>query len=155
VIVIQSGQKARLRVPAHDRAVLCELMSHVMSQSKTELVHKFFAAYQSRDRAYVENAMTDDFRFTSPYDDAIDKAAYFERCWPISQRIISENVIERIIEQGSDAFVTYRCLTTRGDEFRNAEFFAFEGDRVKSVDVYFGASYRDGKFVKQKNAEGS
>jgi ketosteroid isomerase-like protein len=122
-----------------------------MPQSKTELVHKFFAAYQSRDRAYVESVMTDDFKFTSPYDDAIGKAAYFERCWPITQRVIKENVLERVVEQGSEAFVTYRCLTTKGDEFRNTEFFVFAGDRVKSIDVYFGPSYRDGKFVKQKS----
>ena len=32
---------------------------------------------------------------------------------------------------------------------RNTEFFRFAGDRVKSIDVYFGASYRDGRFVKK------
>jgi ketosteroid isomerase-like protein len=121
-----------------------------MPQTKTDLIAKFFAAYEARDRAYVEGGMTDDFTFTSPYDDAIDKAAYFQRCWPVSQRIIKQNVLERVVEQGSEAFVTYRCLTTKGDEFRNTEFFVFEGDRVKSIDVYFGASYRDGQFVKQK-----
>ena len=26
----------------------------------------------------------------------------------------------------------------------------FAGDRIKSIEVYFGASYKDGKFVKQK-----
>jgi hypothetical protein len=35
----------------------------------------------SNDRKVVEDALTDDFRFTSPYDDRIDKATYFERCW--------------------------------------------------------------------------
>jgi len=28
----------------------------------------------------------------------------------------------------------------------------FERDQVKSIDVYFGASYRGGVFVKQKEA---
>jgi len=36
------------------------------------------------------------------------------------------------------------------EEFRNTEFFVFEGDRIKSIDVYFGAAYRDGVFVKQQ-----
>jgi hypothetical protein len=48
------------------------------------------------------------------------------------------------------AFITYKCATIKGDEFRNTEFFVFDGDRVKHIDVYFGASYRDGKFVRQK-----
>ena len=117
----------------------------------TDLIRKFFAAYEARDRDYVSGHMADDFTFTSPYDDAIDKAAYFERCWPVSARVIKQNVLERIVEQGNEAFVTYRCETHDGDTFRNTEFFVFEGERVKSIDVYFGASYRDGIFVKQKS----
>ena len=29
-----------------------------------------------------------------------------------------------------------------------AEFFTFEGRRIKSIDVYFGAAYENGVFVK-------
>ena len=43
-----------------------------------------------------------------------------------------------------------RVVTAKGETFRNTEFFVFAGDRVKSIDVYFGASYRGGKFVRQK-----
>ena len=28
-------------------------------------------------------------------------------------------------------------------------FFAFAGDRIKSIDVYFGATYENGVFVRQ------
>jgi hypothetical protein len=42
-------------------------------------------------------------------------------------------------------------VRNRNEEFRNTEFFVFAGDRIKSIDVYFGASYRDGAFVKQKS----
>ena len=49
--------------------------------SKPEIIRAIFAAYLSNDRKAVEDAFTDDFRFTSPYDDGIDKATYFERCW--------------------------------------------------------------------------
>jgi hypothetical protein len=51
-------------------------------------------------------------------------------------------------EQGSEAFVLYKCVTTQGDEFRNTEFFRFAGDQVSQIEVYFGANYRDGAFVK-------
>ena len=33
--------------------------------------------------------------------------------------------------------------------FRNTEFFVFDGDKVKRIDVYFGAAYDNGAFVKQ------
>ena len=52
-----------------------------MSGSKSDIVRALFAAYLSSDRKAVEDRLTEDFRFTSPYDDAIDKAEYFARCW--------------------------------------------------------------------------
>ena len=57
--------------------------------------------------------------------------------------------IERIFVQGDEAYVTYRARIVDGSEFRNTEFFTFRGEKVSSVTVYFGASYRDGHFVAQ------
>ena len=115
--------------------------------TKSDIIRAMFAAYRNRDRKAVEDTLADDFRFTSPWDDAIDRKTYFERCWPVSERIES-NEVERIFVQGDEAFVTYR-VRNKNEEFRNTEFFVFEGDRIKSIDVYFGASYRDGVFVKE------
>src|ERR1700681_351789 len=106
------------------------------------------AAYMSTDRRVVENAITDDIRSTSPYDDEIDKATYFERCWRNSDWI-ERHELEKIFVDGNEAFVTYRCVAKGGKNFRNTEFFTFEGGRVKRIDVYFGATYQDGVFVKQ------
>ena len=118
--------------------------------AKSDLIRKLFAAYLARDRKVLEDGFAEDFTFTSPYDDAIDKAAYFERCWPISASGRMANEIERIFEQGEAAFVTYLVRTTDGQEFRNTEFFVFRGEQVKSIDVYFGATYQNGKFVKKE-----
>ena len=117
--------------------------------TKSDVIRTMFAAYRNKNRKVVEDTLADDFRFTSPYDDAIDKAEYFRRCWPASERIES-NEVERIFVQGDEAFVTYR-VRNKNEEFRNTEFFVFEGDRIRSIDVYFGASYRDGAFVRQKS----
>lgn len=113
--------------------------------SRTDLVRGYFEAYQARDRGYVEAGMTEDFTFTSPYDSAIPKSVYFERCWP--NEGISAILIERIVEQGDEAFVTYLCVTNDGRQFRNTEFFLFRGQRLAQIHVYFGASYRDGVFI--------
>ena len=115
---------------------------------RAETIRRIFAAYLANDRAFVENAFSDDFRFTSPYDDAIDKPAYFERCWN-NNDWIERHELERIFVQGDEAFVTYRCIAKGGRDFRNTEFFVFEGDKVKRIDVYFGAAYDHGAFVKQ------
>jgi ketosteroid isomerase-like protein len=117
------------------------------STDKAGTIRAIFAAYLANDRQRVEDAFTDDFHFTSPYDDNLDKPTYFVRCWRDSGWIASHE-LERIFVDGNEAFVTYRCAARDGKSFRNTEFFAFDGDKVKRIDVYFGATYQDGKFVK-------
>lgn len=117
-------------------------------QYRAETIRTIFAAYMSNDRKAVEDALTDDFRFTSPYDDAIDKATYFARCWRNTDWI-ERHELERIFAEADEAFVTYKCTAKGGKSFRNTEFFTFEGDKVKRIDVYFGAAYQNGAFVKQ------
>ena len=120
-------------------------MSH---PNRADVIRSYFAAFRSGDRRHMEQALAEDFTFTSPYDDRIDKAAYFERCWP-NRDFIREHIIERIFEQGEEALVRYRCLTRDGKEFRNAEFFAFENGRLKEVQVFFGAGHQDGRLISQ------
>jgi ketosteroid isomerase-like protein len=117
-------------------------------QHKAGIIRALFAAYLSNDRKAVEDALTDDFRFTSPYDDEIDKATYFARCWRNTDWI-QRHELERIFVEGDEAFVTYKCLAKGGKNFRNTEFFSFVGDKIKRIDVYFGATYENGAFVRQ------
>ena len=115
---------------------------------RDKTIRALFAAYMTNDRKAVEASLTDDFRFTSPFDDQIDKAAYFERCWKNSDWI-ERHELERIFVEGDEAFVTYKCVAKGGRSFRNTEFFVFSGNKVRRIDVYFGATYQDGVFVKQ------
>ena len=120
-----------------------------MGANKSDIIRALFASYRANDRASVENSFTEDFAFTSPYDDGIDKATYFERCWRVSDWIERQQ-LEKIFVDGGEAFVTYEVMTKDGKRFRNTEFFCFDGDRIRSIDVYFGATYMDGVFVKQQ-----
>ena len=118
------------------------------SGKRTDTIRALFAAYLTGNRKLVEDALSPDFRFTSPYDDNIDKPTYFERCWRNSDWI-ERHELERIFVEGDEAFVTYLYVAKSGKRFRNAEFFVFDGDKVKRIDVYFGATYENGSFVKQ------
>jgi ketosteroid isomerase-like protein len=120
----------------------------MFNRDRAEMIRALFAAYLMNDRKAVEDVFTDDFRFTSPYDDAIDKATYFSRCWRVADWI-ERHELEKILVEGDEAFVTYKCLAKSGKQFRNTEFFRFAGDKIKSIDVYFGASYQNGAFVRQ------
>jgi ketosteroid isomerase-like protein len=118
--------------------------------NKADIIRAIFAAYMANDRGAVQGALTEDFRFTSPYDDQIDKTTYFERCWRNTEWI-ERHELERIFVEGDQAFITYKCVAKDGKNFRNTEFFTFEGDKVKRIDVYFGATYQDGAFVRQSD----
>ncbi|KAA0075485.1 nuclear transport factor 2 family protein [Tardiphaga sp. P9-11] len=119
-----------------------------MSAEKAGIIRDLFAAYLRNDRGAVEDAFAGDFTFTSPFDDRIDKPTYFARCWRVADWI-AQHDLERIAVDDDVAFVTYRCVARDGKSFRNTEVFGFEGDFIRSIDVYFGATYRDGVFQKQ------
>lgn len=116
---------------------------------RSEFIRRFFAAWLAEDRAGFEALMADGFTFTSPYDDALDKAGFFERCWP-NNGYIREHVFEQIVENGEEVIVRYKAVTGDGREFRNVEWLAFIGERVRSVNVYFGPGYRNGVLVREK-----
>jgi hypothetical protein len=114
-----------------------------MTEGKTvDLVRRCFAAFQTQDRTAIEHLLAKDFRFTSPYDDHIDRAAYFARCWPHAGKMRHFREL-RLFAQDNEAFILYEArFEGPGDSrgtFRNAEFFRTDGDQIKEVEVYFGA----------------
>ena len=105
----------------------------------TGIIRKYYRAYESKDRAVLDGLLAHDFTFTSPHgDDHIDVKKYFEKCWPEAGKIDSFDV-DKVIGDGDDAFVRYRCLTTSGRSFRNVEYFRFENGKIKEIEVFFGA----------------
>jgi len=118
--------------------------------TKADIIRKLFDGYRAKTRHVVEDLLADDFTFTSPYDDHISKAAYFERCWPASIEYIRSNTLEQICEAGDTAFVLYKCVTVDGRDFRNTEHFSFKDGKVAAINVYFGAAYKDGAFLAQQ-----
>ena len=49
-------------------------------------------AYVDKDRQAIEQLIADDFRFTSPVDNGLDRATYLDRCWPNSHSTTSAMV---------------------------------------------------------------
>lgn len=104
----------------------------------TLLARRYYAAFVEGDRRFFEAALADDFRFTSPYDDHIDKAAFFERCWPNHDRQRSIH-IDSIAADGEEVLVRYTVELVSGEKFKNMECLGFDSnDRLAWVEVYFG-----------------
>ena len=104
---------------------------------RVQVVRDVYGAYESGDRDVVERHLADDFVFSAPPDVGIDRATYFERCWPNSETTKSFDY-ERLFEAGGEVFVTYVATKTDGRRFRNTEIFGFDGDQISRVEVYFG-----------------
>lgn len=101
------------------------------------LIQRSFASYRSADRNEIESLLTDDFTFTSPYDDHIDRAAYFERCWPLAGTFEYHD-LQQFFVNGNECVVLYEGKAKNGAMFRNTELFRVENGQIRSVEVFFG-----------------
>ena len=105
--------------------------------SNRDIVSQSFRAYETGDRALVESLLAEDFTFSSPADVAIDRARYFERCWPNAGNL-ARFAFTRMIESGDEVVVTYEAERLDGTRFRNTEIHTVRDGKVTSVEVYFG-----------------
>lgn len=105
--------------------------------SLAETVRRYYRAYETNDRQEIEALLTPDFHFSSPLDDRIDRATYFEKCWPNSERIRSFD-IKRVCERDGEVFVQYELHPISGDSFQNAELLIGDGNLIREVFVFFG-----------------
>ena len=101
------------------------------------LVRRYFAAYQDADRARLEVLLADEFTFTSPWDDHIDRAAFFGHCFPHAGSFRFQLPM-KIFAQGDEAFVLYETEGKPGGTFRNTELFRSRDGRIISIEVFFG-----------------
>ena len=104
------------------------------------LVKASYQAYGAKDRAALERILADEFHFTSPLDNRIDRKIYFERCWPNSERIDRFDFINLVSADGESVFVTYEATNRDGERFRNTEIASVRDGRIVEVEVYFGWS---------------
>jgi ketosteroid isomerase-like protein len=105
--------------------------------NRLQTVREYFRAYESGDRSVLDQGLSEDFTFYSPPDPGIDRATYFERCWPGSELIESFELV-RLVESGDEVIVTYELTKTDGKRSRNTEILTFDGDKTSRVEVYFG-----------------
>ena len=105
--------------------------------SRLDVARACYEAYEAGDRDVVERLLADEIAFFSPSDPGIDRATYFERCWPNSD-MIEAFEFKRLEEIGDEVLVTYEATKTDGQRFRNTEILGFEDGKISRMEVYFG-----------------
>ena len=96
-----------------------------------------YAAYVSKDRAAIEALIADDFHFSSPLDNRLDRAAYFARCW-LNSKTTEDFEFIHLVQHGEQVFVTYEACSKGGRRFRNTEIVTVRRSKIVEVEVYFG-----------------
>ena len=110
-----------------------------MKNDPITIARNSYDAYVRKDRAALEALIAEDFHFTSPLDNRLDRSTYFARCWPNSQRISSFDYIH-LVADGEFVFVTYEGSNVDGGRFRNTEILTVRDQQIVEAEVYFGWS---------------
>ncbi len=106
--------------------------------SDTDIVRACCDAYLAQDRDTAAQLIADDFVFTSPQDDHIDKAAFLERCFPTADRLRSQEVRELVSTGDGGVFTLYEYELKAGGHHRNAEFSSVRDGQLVETQVFFG-----------------
>jgi hypothetical protein len=114
---------------------------HMAIDDRLEHVRAVYEAFASGDRSFIEASFSEDFSFSSPLDVGLDRAGYFERCWPGSG-LGQQFEFVRLIESGDEVVVTYELTKPDGGKGTNTEILTFKGDQICRTEVYFGWDLR-------------
>ncbi|MGC5172846.1 nuclear transport factor 2 family protein [Micromonospora sp. DT81.3] len=108
-------------------------------QNSVDVVLALMTAFREQDRPRAEELLADDFVFTSPQDDHLDKATWLERCFPTASHFDAPSQTLQIADV--DGVVLHRYeYRVDGVRWRNAEASEVADGKVKSVEVYFGGA---------------
>lgn len=108
-----------------------------------ELARGYYQAFERHDPDWVAARLAPDFTFTSPFDDAITRDAYFRRCWPQTP-LHHHFAFTMLARDGDRVTAVYSCELKQPNvvhpfmRFRNAEVLTFADGKLKSVEVFFG-----------------
>ena len=97
----------------------------------------------SSTRGFMEDNLRPGFSFTSPFDDHIDLAAWWKRCWPKESLHQKFNFVS-VAQDDENVFAAYECTmhfpnASHPDaHFRNDELLTFQDGKLKLVEVFFG-----------------
>jgi ketosteroid isomerase-like protein len=113
------------------------------------LAQRSYDAFAAGDREFFERHLAEDFTFSSPLDVGLDRAGYFERCWPGAGQGQKVNFL-RLIEHDDEVIVTYERTKPNGEKGRNTEILRIKDNKIASIEVYFGWDVSPDPFDHQK-----
>lgn len=102
-----------------------------------DTIQAYFSCYETGDQTTLENLLDEQFEFSSPHDQKLDKTSYFERCWGFN-KTVKEYQILKYIESSNEAFLNYRAITYDNRSIENVEYFEIKDGRIVRIKVFYG-----------------
>jgi ketosteroid isomerase-like protein len=107
----------------------------------TEVALAMFEAYCRQDSRAAEALLADNFTFTSPQDDHIDRSMFMKVCFPTADRFASQQILDVAPAADDGVFVLYEYELESGECFRNAELLTVRSGKLVETQVFFGGEY--------------
>jgi ketosteroid isomerase-like protein len=95
-------------------------------------------AYRNQDLEGATRLLAEDFTFTSPQDDHIDKSAYLERCFTTADRFAASEIVAIVAAGDDSVFLLYEYELTSGERYRNTEYITVRNGQLVETQVFFG-----------------
>lgn len=108
-----------------------------MTEERRRIARELYSAFARGDRAAAESLLAEDFSFSSPPDPHLDRAGYFERCWPGAGQGQRFDFVREVVS-GNEVIVTYELTWPGRPPGRNTEILTIENGKVTRAEVYFG-----------------
>jgi ketosteroid isomerase-like protein len=105
--------------------------------SPRRVAQRSYEAFAAGDWKFFQKHLAENFTFWSPLDVGLDRAGYFERCWPGAGQGQKFNFL-RLIEHDDQVVVTYEMTKPNGEKGRNTEILRVKDNKIISVEVCFG-----------------
>ena len=111
--------------------------------SNVDIVRELQAAFDAQDPDAADRLVADDFSFTSPQDDHLDKAEWMRVCFPTADHFGSRTMLA-VQELGADDVVAYYEyeVAESGERYRNAEVLTVRDGQIVQTRVFFGGQER-------------
>src|SRR4051795_4494265 len=100
-----------------------------MGTNRIDIARELYEAVAPGKCDEVEQRLSRDFRFSAPPDPLLDRAGYFERCWPGAASGQSFEFV-RLVETGDEVIITYERTQADGRRGRNPEILTLDGDEI-------------------------
>jgi len=112
-------------------------MSITVSTDNIMIVRRLRQAFDEQDAETARALLADDFRFTSPQDDHIDREAWMRDCFPSADHFVQSHLSE-VGALGGVVVSRYDYTLADGTRWRNMEAATVHDGQVHEVEVYFG-----------------